>query len=266
MKKYRDKKGFTLIELLVVIAIIALLLSIVLPSLKMAKEYAKRVVCQSNLMQWGLFFSAYAEDYDDAFCAGPYEYTDSEGVHQNSNADLWMYTMENYSNNPDMLLCISANRERGGNSSKSPWGSPDERPFYGSYGLNGWLYDPPAAVTDVQGHSTANNWRSLNVQKRYNVPVLLDSSWHTGYPLATDLPPMTEGQDWREDGNETENHMRQFAIDRHDKGLVNVLFMDSGVREVGLKELWRLKWHRNYDTSTPLPEWPEWMRRFKNPD
>jgi prepilin-type N-terminal cleavage/methylation domain-containing protein len=45
----RTHKGFTLIELLVVIAIIALLLAILMPSLKMAKEYATRLQCANNL-------------------------------------------------------------------------------------------------------------------------------------------------------------------------------------------------------------------------
>ena len=46
-------KGFTLIELLVVIAIIALLVSILLPSLKKAQELAKRTVCMTQLKAIG---------------------------------------------------------------------------------------------------------------------------------------------------------------------------------------------------------------------
>lgn len=60
----RSTKGFTLIELLVVIAIIALLLSVLLPGLRKAKEQARMVVCQSNLKQVGLAAALYAEDND----------------------------------------------------------------------------------------------------------------------------------------------------------------------------------------------------------
>lgn len=59
------KKGFTLIELLVVIAIIALLLSIVTPALKKAKDYSKRVICTSGVRQMGIALRTYANQNDD---------------------------------------------------------------------------------------------------------------------------------------------------------------------------------------------------------
>lgn len=58
----RHKKAFTLIELLVVISIIALLLSILMPSLEKARDKARTVVCRSNLRQVGLALVLYAEN------------------------------------------------------------------------------------------------------------------------------------------------------------------------------------------------------------
>jgi len=59
----KEKNGFTLIELLVVIAIIALLLSILLPALKKAKNLARDTICLSNLKQVGVAMIAYANNY-----------------------------------------------------------------------------------------------------------------------------------------------------------------------------------------------------------
>lgn len=74
-----NRKGFTLIELLVVIAIIALLLAIILPSLRAAKELASGAVCQNNQKQLCLAWIAYSEDYD-ALLVGGSNYYGSNGT------------------------------------------------------------------------------------------------------------------------------------------------------------------------------------------
>ncbi len=61
------KRAFTLIELLVVIAIIALLLAILMPSLRRARDQAKGVTCRNNLKQIGLAFTLYTEDNEGKF-------------------------------------------------------------------------------------------------------------------------------------------------------------------------------------------------------
>jgi len=64
------RKGFTLIELLVVIAIIAILMAILFPALKRAREQGRRAVCLSNLKQLALAWIMYADENDDKIVNG----------------------------------------------------------------------------------------------------------------------------------------------------------------------------------------------------
>jgi prepilin-type N-terminal cleavage/methylation domain-containing protein/prepilin-type processing-associated H-X9-DG protein len=85
----RNFFGFTLIELLVVIAIIAVLVAILLPGLKMARDQAKTVVCMSNYKQLGLATQQYLMDNCEWFPPG--------GRYKpNPNANMWQVHLAFY--------------------------------------------------------------------------------------------------------------------------------------------------------------------------
>lgn len=83
------KKAFTLIELLVVIAIIALLLSIVMPSLKMAREHAGRLRCADHLKILGQTLHLYTQANADLLPETYYTETRTGGA-----ATYWIFTVD----------------------------------------------------------------------------------------------------------------------------------------------------------------------------
>jgi len=102
--KLARPRGFTLIELLVVIAIIALLISILLPSLAGARELAKQAKCLSNLKQMGHAMAQYFLDNNDWF---PFEKRNAlMGLHgfyyggHPGRTGWWGYDMINYRDTP----------------------------------------------------------------------------------------------------------------------------------------------------------------------
>ena len=79
-------KAFTLIELLVVIAIIALLVAMLLPTLKKARELAHRAVCRGNERTIAMACLAFAEDNNGY---GPIESGQEAPTFHNQLAPYW---------------------------------------------------------------------------------------------------------------------------------------------------------------------------------
>lgn len=88
------RNGFTLTELLVVIAIISILMTILLPALKTAKEMAKIAACSGNLRQIGIGVTAYAFDFNGIFPS-----------HHYAAANIWVSDFFPYTGRNRRLLC-----------------------------------------------------------------------------------------------------------------------------------------------------------------
>jgi prepilin-type N-terminal cleavage/methylation domain-containing protein len=267
------KKGFTLIELLVVIAIIALLMAILMPALQRVKKQAKTVICQSNLRQWGTIFAMYTGDNEGYFPerkGGGDAYgrwMDSMREYYITTEDIRVCPVAKKIANPDMTQPIDWWGNTFTSWGKIPgWDAGGQRTvgYYGSYGVNGYIYVP---IGTVYGKSPERFWRTINVKGGNNIPMFLDCYFWCGWPDDDDTPPEYDGHQLRPD----ENAMNRFCLNRHE-GHVNIIFMDYHVQKVGLKQLWTLKWSRDFNPVNPwtlaggvLPaDWPNWMSSFKD--
>jgi len=148
------RKAFTLVELLVVIAIIALLISILAPSLKMAKDLAKQAICATRLRGAGSAANIYAAANREGLPPYNNSYTNGLGVchlaqvyrmigdipvldstGQPLICGTWSYLLKAETLTPDAIYCPS--------QSSSQW---ERKTYPGTYGVT------PPIQPDVWSH------------------------------------------------------------------------------------------------------------------
>ncbi|UCC99870.1 MAG: prepilin-type N-terminal cleavage/methylation domain-containing protein [Phycisphaerales bacterium] len=223
------RKAFTLIELLMVIAIIALLLSILMPALQRVKRQARAAACMTNLKQWALILSMHTDEHNGRFHKG------LAGGHHRT------VVLRPYFSDPNdtrLFCCPSATKHI---DDVGQWGNDTAWVFdsgmgrdHGSYGTNGFV-----ETNTRQGEH--KHWKSRDVRGAAEIPLFLASNRLDGWPEAWDEPPSWDGQFNTGQGD----NIRRFCMDRH-TGSVNCLFLDFSVSKVGLKGLWKLRWHREW--------------------
>ena len=219
-------------------------MAILVPALGRTRKQAKALICQMKLKQWGLAFYLYMED--------------NKGTFFSYRGSRWMRPLEKYYENEKKLLyCPMATKAflEGGRNPYAAWGDGSS----GSYVINEWVYYVDPASNPGGSRPTIWYWRHIYVRGVNNIPVIMDGGFRAeGQPFSWDEPPPFDGAPRTTMGND---EMRIFCINRHDGG-VNGLFMDWSVRRVGLKGLWKLKWHRTYNIHDDEPVWPRWMLNF----
>ena len=257
----RSKTAFTLIELLVVIAIIAVLMGILMPGLRKARQQAQKVACQSNLNQIGKALEMYEIDSDYRRFEMRKDASETNGY--------WWAKLAPYLGNKhyakdikegkviDILMCPSAPASKFDETTQQladvttgvwgeagrpwRWNRTDGISTLGSYTMNGWvghdyLYDLAAGRQAFM----YRNW--LDVQP--SVPLFGCGTWTASWPTATDIPP-TDLQGGAGGG------MKQWCIDRHSRK-INMINHGLSVETVPLQELWQKPWHKQY--QAPVDE------------
>ncbi|MCM8532744.1 MAG: type II secretion system GspH family protein [Lentisphaeraceae bacterium] len=155
-------KKFTLIELLIVIAIIGILASLLLPSLKSAREKGKRAVCKSNLSQINKTIVLYGSSNNRRIplgveTGGKYQWTYFFNAQPSSQKlSYYHYYSAGYINVPEVWSCPSQMSEwTKFNGTENQWpplnGSTKTRSSYNNRGVFIGANDPEFPFLDTLG-------------------------------------------------------------------------------------------------------------------
>lgn len=264
----RKHHAFTLIEVLVVVAIIALLIAILLPSLRRARDGARATVCGCNLHQLGVAQVMYASEHKD-YLAPPeggattwwHSYlkkylanTSAPTKEGQESKSLMCPVTKIVDRKPPSEYFIAGTADHAWKS----WVDPNPAAGFNfegaaSYGINGWA-QPGGYFASIFKDSGYFFTKIDYARPPSNAAIFADSIWAAGLPQDTDMPPTdlyTGDGVTRDDLNRNKIGMNRFCIDRHSKA-VNVAFLDGSTRRILLGDLWRLKWNRKYQPKTMI--------------
>ena len=215
--RLHGSRGFTLVELLVVISIIALLISLMLPSLRKAREIAKTTVCLSNMRQMGISLTTYAFENNDYIPAASCASADSP------EENYWLRVLQGHAKQPLIAKCPK-------DKTKRPfldWGNPPaDRDTWLNYRWSSYAINFCLVPTDYHPHE----YNRLNrIPKLVSVIYLAEIRSGDGYDAGDHI----HADQWET----PEAPTKAVAWDRH-LGKSNYLFTDSHVDTLPWKKTW----------------------------